>query len=244
MHRDFTTLSAKGRVSLSPELPESLRQLVLEKLSACLKGAVLTPQQEKEFLAQMAAHYQPGMPEQAFLLRTAAAIPAWAQHLLAETLQQSEPRRRHIRLTLSRCIPACVVTEDMVTRCERLLGDAAWDTGDIIRFAAAELLDDPQGKHPLMHRLHQSAMVVLNGVTCTTRDDLRLITLHALFKPSLLPQPYAGYLFLRLGKHTGCILSAEEVAAATHLPVTYIREVEEGTLQYLLTTINREVPHA
>ena len=245
LHNDPLTLSGKGRVSLSPKMPESFCALVLAQLHACLPGAVLSSAQEEAFLHQMAALYVPGMSEKAFRLRTLAAVPAWAQNTLSVTLAQSEPRRRHIRETLSRCMPSCVITGDMVTRCEKNLGDdAGWNTCEIIRFAAGELLADPKGKHPLMQKLHRSARIILRDASDASRDDLRLVTLHALFDPARFSQPYAGYLSLRLGHQSGRILTAEAVSAATHLPLTYIREVEEGALQYLLSTINREVSHA
>lgn len=246
LHNDSSTLSAKGRVSLSPEiLPESHRRYALEKLAACLKGFPVSDEEEHAFLARMAQFFRPGMPLDSFRLQTAAAIPAWAQHILTQTLQQSENLRRHIRQTLARCIPACVVTDDLVTRCEQAVNAACpWDTGEIVHFAAGELLSSPTGKHPLLQRLHHSAVKLLTNPAEATRDDLRLVTLHALFEPHLLPQPYAGYMALRLGYHRSAPLSTEAVAAATHMSPTFIREVEEGALQALLTSINTEETYA
>lgn len=242
-----STLSVQGRVSLSPEkLPLSLQKAALQKLETTLPGVLLADEDILDYLVHISVFFTPNMSESAFTLRSMGAAYSWCQHYLATSLHQNESLRRHIRETLQRCIPAFLVTDDMVTRCESQLsaGDR-WDTGVIFRFAAEELLSNPTGTHPLMTKLHASAQLILSSPESASWDDLRLVSLHALYDSRKLPHaPETAFLPLRLGLKDGQLLSVEAVAAKTQLPVLLIREIEAAALQTLIQQYTTEAPHA
>ena len=242
------TLSFQGRVSLSPEkLSLPLQSTALAQLEETLCGVKLTDDDILAYLEHVSGCYTPGMSKSDFRLRSLAASCAWCQRRLARMLKQSEPRRNHIRATMGRCIPAFLVTDDMVSRCEHVFDPDDHDphTGDIIRFVARELLSDPDGKHPLMQKLHASARLILTDPEQADRDALRLVTLHALYDPQLIPHRYeTAALPLRLRPKDGRILTVEEVAAKTQLPVILVREVEEAALRLILKKYAPEVSHA
>lgn len=242
------TLSSKGRVSLSPEiLPIACQQAACSILDGCLKGLQLRDEELLRFLQDISIQYQSGMSEAAFVLRARAAVHAWAQRFLADVLSQDENQRRHIRDTLCRCLPALLITDDLVTRCEQYVRTCTvsrWDICPVIQFAALAMLESPAGKHPLWTRLHESSLRLLPDAIDVTRDDLRLVVLDALYDPSASPDvPVPAYLDLRLGR-TGAPLSIEAIAAHTHLPPVYLREVEEGLLQTLIRSVQMEESHA
>lgn len=244
------TLSSKGRVSFSPEvMPLHLQCIALDTLSICLPGCSLTDEKLLDFLQTISQCFTPGMSETMFRLASKAAIFAWAQHYLAITLQQDESPRQYIRETLCRCIPALLVTDDLVTRCERAPAapvERLWDCdGAIFSFVAREMLAEPEGRHPLWQRLHHSAELLNLSAEDASRDDLRLVVLHALYDPDVLPRTSeTAFLPLRLGLKGAAPLSIETLAAKTQLPVLYIREVEEAALQALIHAYATEDSHA
>lgn len=243
LHSTPATLSEQGRVSLSPErLPMAFQQAILRQLDACLQGCFLAPEDELDLLRQVSGLYTPGMSEASFLLRAKGAVYAWIQHDLIRRLHSPQALYQHVHATLCRCIPAVVVTEAMVHRCTAALSaDAPCDIAPIIRFAAEELLADPTGQHPLMQKLHQAATALRLDPATASRDTLRLVALHALYEPHHPPRTgVPEYLPLRLRDHA----TLEAIAVQTHLPVLYLREVEEATLQALLTAAQQEESHA
>ena len=248
-HTVSSTLSDQGRVSLSPEiLPLHLQHIALDMLASCLPCCRLTDDELLSFLKEISSCHTPGMSETMFRLIGKAAIFAWAQHYLADTLRQDEHLRRHIRTTLQRCLPALLVTDDLVSRCEQRLaasGHHRWDVGPIFSFAAEEMLVSPEDRHPLWQRLHYSAELLGLSAENPSRDDLRLVILHALYDPARLPHTReTAFLPLRLGMKGSPPLSIEAIAAKTQLPVLYIHEIEEAALQTLIHAYATEDSHA
>lgn len=248
-HTVPSTLSFQGRVSLSPEMmPLYLQRIALDMLATCLPDCSLTDAELLSFLTEISDCTVHGMSEAMFRLAGKAAVFAWAQHYLADTLQQDEAMRRHIRTTLCRCLPVPLVTDDLVTRCERTLNAShahRWDVGPVFSFVAKEMLAAPEGCHPLWQQLHYSARLLGLSAQDASRDDLRLVLLHALYDSSRLPHTReTAFLPLRLGLKGAPPLSIEAIAAKTQLPVLYIREVEEAALQALIHAYAMEVPYA
>lgn len=248
-HTVPSTLSDQGRVSLSPEImPLDFQHIALDMLSGCLTIRSLTDNELLSFLNEISGCCIPGMSETMFRLTARAAVLAWAQHYLADTLQQDEQLRRHIRTTMCRCLPALLVTDDLVTRCEQSLAASharCWDVGPIFSFVAEEMFASPEGRHPLWQRLHHSAGLLELSAQDASRDDLRLVLLHALYDPARLPHTReTAFLPLRLGLKGAPPLSIDAIAAKTQLPILYIREIEEAALQTLIHAYATEDFHA
>ena len=245
-HTVPTTLSYQGRVSLSPEiLPIAHQQLVLDMLQECLSGLALTDDDLLRFLTHVSRVYTPGMSDTMFRLSSRGTVYSWGQRFLAERLNLNEDIRRHVRNTLQRCLPAFLVTDGLVDRCEQQLNGNPWDIGPVFRFIAMEMLASPDGKHPLWRKLRHSAKLLALSPEHVTRDDLRLTVLHALYDPARLPRiRETAFLPLRLGLHGEKPLRVEATAAKTQLPVLCIREIEEAALQTLIQSYATEVSHA
>ena len=176
-------------------------------------------------------------------LQTLAARYADMQRNIAETADAAA-LRRHIVSTLTRCLPAAFVTDDMVAHCFNAVHSLPLEvdpmhTGAIHAWAGVYLLTAADAQHPLLRRLHCSALRLL-GERPATRDDLRLVTLDALYQPGLLPPgPETAFVRHRLGLCSPR-LSCEEIALRMHKPLIYIHELESA----ILTTLSNGGPHA
>ena len=106
-------------------------------------------------------------------------------------------------------------------------------TGTIHAFAGDYLQNAHAPNNPLLARLHASALRLLPKNRPSSREDLRLVTLDALYTPGLLPPGmHSAYLRHRLGP--GCIrLSNEEIALRMHQPLVFIHELESAILTTL-----------
>lgn len=146
--------------------------------------------------------------------------------------------RHHIADTLQRCLPAAAVTQDMVESCLvaiRSLPSAndPMHTGAIHAYTGQYLLASHSTDDPLLLRLHHSARRLLSEAIPASRDDLRLITLDALYQPGILPPGiYNAYMRHRLGIN-GPRLSCEEIAFRMHKPLVHIHEMEAALLTIL-----------
>lgn len=146
--------------------------------------------------------------------------------------------RQHIRDTLCRGLPAPAVTQEMMDGCflaVRALPatDDPLHTGAIYEYAGQYLLAVHPADDPLLQKLHNSAKRLLSEDRATSRDDLRLVTLDALYYPHMLPSGIQNaYILHRLGLN-GPRLSCEEIAHRTHKPLTFIHELEAALLRIL-----------
>ena len=169
-------------------------------------------------------------------LQRLAARYAARQHTAA-ALADDTALQNHITHTLRRCLPVSVITAEMVDHCYRAVCQLPEDndpmhTGAIHTFAGSYLVQ-ADADDRLMKRLHSSALRLLPADHPASRDDLRLVTLDALYSPGLLPPgEHTAYLKRRLG--LGCIrLSHEEIALRMHKPLVYIHEMEAAILTLL-----------
>ncbi|MBQ8554874.1 MAG: hypothetical protein IJ438_03270 [Clostridia bacterium] len=169
------------------------------------------------------------------LARNCAALQQEvAAHANKATLHQ------HISDTLRRCLPAAAVTPDLVEGCllaVQSLPTAAdpMHTGAIYAYAGQYLLASHSEDEPLLQRLHDSAKRLLWEDRPANRDDLRLVTLDALYRPGILPRGmHNAYMRYRLGLN-GPRLSCEEIACRMHKPLIFIHETEAALLNILST---------
>lgn len=170
-------------------------------------------------------------------LQSLALKYADAQHGLVRQADEAV-LRRHIADTLHRCLPPEIVTSAMADQCYRALQSSSdvhdpMHMGAIHAFAGEYLKNAVHPDTPLLARLHDSALRLLPKNRPASRDDLRLVTLDALYKPGLLPLgTHTAYLHHRLG--LGCIrLSNEEIALRMHQPLVSIHELESAILTIL-----------
>ena len=157
-----------------------------------------------------------------------------ASHMNKDTLRQ------HITHTLQRCLPSAAVKPDMVNSCLlalQLVPDSndPMRTGAIHAYAGQYLLASHTEDDPLLQRLHRSAKRLLPGDISASRDDLRLVSLDALYQPGILPPGiYSAYIHHRLGLHTPR-LSCEEIAIRMHKSLIFIHELDAAILTLLST---------
>lgn len=220
-------------------LPENCRTAVLNLLHNILPEA--DEAMEHQCLQEVAPLYDddPGMAEASFLLRARGAVYAFAQRqAVSHTQHDPDALRKHILWTIRRCLPV-KVSEDMIDRCLAHLmqnpdDDDPMYTGAIHQFAAAELLAEPTTDDPMEHRLHESALRHLPLTRPVSRDDIRLVSLDALFDPAQLPYSRrAGFLRLRLGLNGSRMHSCEEIAVRMNLPLPAVRSIEVNELRSL-----------
>lgn len=171
-------------------------------------------------------------------LRALAADCAAMQHEAA--LQADDAAlRKHIQNTLQRCLPPAIITGDMLDAClqtveaESQLQDPM-HTGAIHAWAAHYLLTVAcDADDPLLKKLHHAAQRLLPRHHDAERDDLRLVTMSALYAPHLLPLGvHTTFINHRLGLK-GTRLSCEEIAIRMHKPLVYIHELESAILTIL-----------
>ncbi|MBQ4581526.1 MAG: hypothetical protein IJA83_12780 [Clostridia bacterium] len=171
-------------------------------------------------------------------VQTLAAKYAAMQHK-AVLRADDNALRRHIADTLKRCLPPQLITAEVTDNCfhaVQLLPDAAdpMHTGAIHAWAGVYLQTAADTDHPLLQRLHHAALRLLPESSSATRDDLRLITLDALYKPGLLPPgTHLAFLKHRLGLNGSPRLSCEEIAVRIHHPLTRIHELEAAIITTL-----------
>ena len=208
-------------------------------LSDCVQNP--GPELLRRCLESADSLWTPGMSDAMFLLLVRGKIHAVAQQESILYAQQHVPLMyEHIRRTLCRCLPPCIVTDKMVESCFLALEHSAAEldpmhTGAIHAFAGAMLLNEAHSTHPLLRKLQRSAQRLLPKGQAAGRDDLRLVTLDALYNPHLLPPgPHTSYINLRLGLKDGIPRSCEEIAAYTHRPLTYVRELEAAVINTLI----------
>lgn len=146
--------------------------------------------------------------------------------------------RRHIEDTLRRALPAAAVTPELVEGCLWAVRPLPTDTdplhtGAIYDYAGQYLLADHPAEDALLQALHRSAKRLLPQSSPARRDDMRLVTLDALYHPGMLPDGMArSYLRFRLGRN-GPRLSCEEIACRMHKPLVFIHEMEAALLNTL-----------
>lgn len=146
--------------------------------------------------------------------------------------------RRHITDTLRRCLPAVIVTPDLVDSCLLAIqlfpeGNDPLHTGTICAYAGQYLLAATQADEPLLQKLHRSAQRLLSADTPACRNDLRLVTLDALYHPGALPDGmHNAYMKHRLGLNCPR-LSREEIACRMHMQLVDIHELEAAILSAL-----------
>lgn len=169
-------------------------------------------------------------------LESLASKYAQMQHNIAADFQKdAEKMKLHIRQTLCRCLPDCIVTDSLVADCYRFIPLVAPDhdpmhMGAIHAFAGCFLLH-ADCNDPMMLRLHKAACKVLSPKQAATRDDLRLVTLAALYEPKLLPDfECRRFVRYRLGLYDGIPRTCEEIACLLHQPLVYIHELEAAIL--------------
>lgn len=147
--------------------------------------------------------------------------------------------RKHIQNTLQRCLPAAIVTGDVLDACfQALQADSQLQdpmhTGAIHAWAAHYLLTAAcDTDDPLLKKLHHAAQRLLSHHRDADRNDLRLVTMSALYAPHLLPLgTHTTFINHRLGLK-GPRLSCEEIALRMHKPLVYIHELESAILTIL-----------
>lgn len=146
--------------------------------------------------------------------------------------------RIHIANTLMRCLPAAAVTDRMVDHIFHAVHSLPCDsdpmhTGAIHALAGTYLLAARDGSNPLLTRLRRSAARLLPSDRPATREELRLVSLDALYTPGMLaPGIHTAYLRLRLGMGTPR-LSNEEITVRMHKPLVEIHELESALLTIL-----------
>ena len=146
--------------------------------------------------------------------------------------------RQHIQDTLCRGLPAPAVTQEMVDGCFLAVRALPAEsdplhTGAIYEYAAQYLLAIRPAEDSLLHKLHDSAERLLPKDRPASRDDLRLVTLDALYYPHLLPSGmYNCYMRYRLGRNVPR-LSCEEIAYRMHKPLSFIYYLEAFLLEIL-----------
>lgn len=166
------------------------------------------------------------------LARTCAGL----QHKAA--VADRSALRRHISDTLRRCLPAAAVTHELVEGCLLAILPLPQDadpmhTGAIITYAGQYLLATSFLEEPLLQRLQRSAQKLLSVDKPASRDDLRLVTLDALYHPGILPDGiHNAYIRRRLGLN-GPRLSNEEIAASMHMRLVDVHEMEAAILTAL-----------
>ena len=171
-------------------------------------------------------------------LQAMAADCAAMQHEVA--LQADDATlRKHIQNTLQRCLPAAIVTRDVLDACfQAVQADLQlhdpMHTGAIHAWAAHYLLTTARDANdPLLRRLHHAAQRLLPKHHVADRDDLRLVTMSALYAPHSLPLgTHTTFINHRLGLK-GPPLSCEEIAIRMHKPLVYIHELESAILTIL-----------
>ena len=171
-------------------------------------------------------------------VQTLAASYAAMQHEAA-LHADDKALRQHIVHTLKRCLPAAIVTEAMADACFSAVhaladSDDPMHTGAIHAWAGVFLQTEAAADDPLLERLHQSALRRIPQGRPAARDDLRLVTLDALYRPGILPPgDHLAFLKHRLGLNGCPRLSCEEIAVHMHKPLTYIHELEAAILTTL-----------
>lgn len=167
-----------------------------------------------------------------------AAKYADMQRRIVNRPDHSAVLREHITSTLRRCLPPSVITNDMAECCFRAVhalpdGYDPMKTGAIHVWAGLFLQTASDADLPLMQRLHCSALKLLPDNRASTRDDLRLVSLDALYSPQLLPPGMlTAFVRHRLGLN-GPRLSCEEIALRMHRPLVEIHELESAVLTIL-----------
>lgn len=156
--------------------------------------------------------------------------------------------RQHVINSLERALPAAAVTPDMVDGCLLAVGSLPTEadpmhTGAIYAYAGQYLLAIHPTEGTLLHKLHGAAKKVLLEDIPASRDDLRLVTLDALYDRGMLPSGmHNAYMRHRLGLN-GPRLSCEEIALRMHKPLTAIHELEAALLN-ILSKRHSGGPHA
>lgn len=159
------------------------------------------------------------------------------QHKAAASADQLA-LQRHISDTLRRCLPAFAVSQELVDGCLLAIqplpqDDDPMHTGAIFAYAGQYLLAASEVEEPLLQRLHCSARKLLPEDIPASRDDLRLVTLDALYHPDILPDGiHNAYIRRRLGLN-GPRLSNEEIAARMHMQLVDVHEMEAAILTTL-----------
>lgn len=167
------------------------------------------------------------------LARTCAEL----QHKAAASADQLA-LQRHISDTLRRCLPAFAVSQELVDGCLLAIQPLPQDTdpmhtGAIFAYAGQYLLAASWTEAPLLQRLRRSARKLLPEDKPASRDDLRLVTLDALYHPDILPDGrHNAYIRRRLGLN-GPRLSNEEIAVRMHMPLVDVHEMEAAILTAL-----------
>lgn len=167
-----------------------------------------------------------------------AAKYADIQRRIVNRPDHSAVLREHITSTLRRCLPPSVITNNMAECCFRALhalpdGNDPMKTGAIHAWAGLFLQTAADADLPLMQRLHCSALKLLPDNRAATRDDLRLVSLDALYAPQLLPPGmHTAFVRHRLGLN-GPRLSCEEIALRMHRALVEIHELESAVLTIL-----------
>lgn len=179
------------------------------------------------------------MSDSLLSLQNLALKYARLQHEAADLAQMDDEKMcQHIRQTLCRCLPEIIVTSSIVEECWASLdrSHTAADpmhTGAIHAFAG-DLLLHTSSADPLMQRLHAAACKYLRPNHTATRDDLRLVTLAALYDQQRIPAGEAiSFVRHRLGHRDGIPRSCEEISAFMHKPLVYIHELESAILTIL-----------
>lgn len=171
-------------------------------------------------------------------LQSLAAGYADMQRDLINSTGCSALLKDHIRTTLKRCLPPSVVTQRFVNLCFRAVQtlpdeDDPMKTGAIHAWAGLYLQTAADASHPVVQKLHRSALKLLAENQPASRDDLRLVTLDALYDPKLIPAGiYTAFIRHRL-ELNGARLSCEEIAFHMHQPLVYIHELESAILTIL-----------
>ncbi|MBQ3156558.1 MAG: hypothetical protein IJB81_06490 [Clostridia bacterium] len=146
--------------------------------------------------------------------------------------------RMHITTTLMRCLPAAAVTQRLVDHIFCTVHSLPFDgdpmhTGAIHAAAGAYLLNADNVDDPLLMKLHVSAQHLLSAHRAATREELRLVSLDALYAPGMLaPGIHTAYLRHRLGLDAPR-LSNEEIAVRMHKSLVEIHELESALLTIL-----------
>ena len=181
------------------------------------------------------------MPEQALQLETLAKKYALMQRdVIASSPMDTDHLQRHIRNPLCRCLPACMISDSVIADCLCFITLTNADNDPMhigaIHAFAGDFLLHTDSADPLLIRLHHAACRFLPSTRAAARDDLRLVTLAALYEPHLLP-PGEGtaYIRHRLGLRDGIPRTCEEIAVLMHKPLVYIHELEAA----LLTTLSQ-----
>lgn len=172
-----------------------------------------------------------------YALETLAAPYAGMQRHAAQAAD-SAALKKHILSTLQRCLPPAAVTQEMADGCYMAVHALPPDkdpmhTGAIHAYAGSMLLLTDSAV-PLLHRLHAAACRLLPPDRPAGRDDLRRVSLAALYDPKRLrDSEAAAFVRHRLGLRDGVPRSCEEIAAMMHTSLVHIHELEAAVLSAL-----------